>query len=52
MQDYWEHVAPPIDVMYAARLGWKPKARINSGSPKGDLGDLIAMFSGTGGVIN
>lgn len=52
MQEYWSTVAPPLDIMAAAYLGWKPEARVKADNRKGDLGELIAMFSGTGGVIN
>lgn len=51
MQDYWSTVAPPLDVMYAARMGWKPDP-IKGDRRKGDLGELLAMFGHTGGMIN
>lgn len=49
MQDYWQEVAPPLDVLIAGFMGWKPKKR--KAEKKGDLGDLIAMFGGSGGMI-
>jgi hypothetical protein len=52
MQTYWSCVAPPIDVVVAAYVGWKPEVRVKADNRKGDLGELIAMFAGTGGMIN
>lgn len=47
MQDYWQEVAPPLDVLIAGFMGWKPRKRPGKKSADaGDLGDLLRMFPG------
>jgi hypothetical protein len=53
LQDYWTHVAPPLDVMYAAKMGWQPPKRpVKADERKGTLADLISLFGSSGGAIN
>lgn len=46
MEDYWQEVAPPLDVMIAGFMGFKPKKRPGTKDQTGDLGDLLRMFPG------
>jgi hypothetical protein len=46
MQDYWEFVAPPIDLLIAGYMGFKPKKRPGAPTQTSDLGDLLRMFPG------
>lgn len=50
MQEYWETVAPPLDVIIASFMGWKPRKRSSKGGQAkeeyGNLNDLLSMFPG------
>jgi hypothetical protein len=46
MHEHWAAFGPPVYIAVAAYLGLnKPK------EPEQDLGDLMAMFAGSGGRI-
>lgn len=47
MHEHWRLYGPPVHIAVGAYLGFsKPKKK------QGDLGDLVRMFAGSGGVIN
>jgi len=55
MQDHWKYNGPPVYMAVAHYLGMvheRPKKTIDGRTPMtGDWDQLLAQFSGTGGVI-
>lgn len=54
MLDHWEDFGPPVYITAAAYLGLTGKGKTAEKADEekyGNLEELAAMFSGTGGVI-